>query len=977
MGAENILGMVRLAVALFAVCSLCFTQGREDFISTKPPPKVSMGGPINEKGLMPCDNECLCASPHKPHEPEATLVILNEVHLRWGKVTESMYCDAATELQMKLEGSDSWTTQYNGPASEFVVYKIPIDILVSFRIRERNCNSVGPYSDATTIRTPSDTTRPLAPVLSTKTDSEICVKWEAHEDAVVILSIREVPEDPASMSPSWEDVFQGAATEGCATKLSAGTFYELRTTTQDPSLEEPTSSSVVLKTSIAAPPVPTKPFLVDSTDTMLSFQWSKPPSKDNRSPVALYSVEVAQVASVDDVTLSKEPAPVADQPHLAFFRVAQVSKAAGSVKGLKPGRMYAIRVKAVNEAGESAPSEVLMVETKPAAPGAVQGIHFASATSDTVRIEWEGADANGSPITAYEVSMSPGGALADFSEVYNGPKTHARVTGLQRLAYYGFRVRAVNAINKGPWSAQCNLKTPDAEKVLTTEELLTASNPMQAAAQAQALAQAQASSTARQDAIIGSQLHLQLQSTLKPQVLPTRDEPDKESDDLTTDHITENDPLAPAPPPGEPPVDVFDGFCDPRKGCMQKDAAIEVTPPCPGECHATQGQGYCVNNGKCACATGWQGADCNTAQCPRVLECGSHGSCIAPNTCRCSPGFNSPTCVLYWTSSFHAAEAMALPDIVAAREKRIHSQNLTIVTNEDYPAPEGGVRTVSEPATVPFQAPPTHLKRRSRPSPSPHPIRKGSYVAIPASPNFDFNLSETFTITLWFRASSANERAGAKLLSHGPHKHGPGYGLGLLPGGQLYCGIGTGIEPFRASNVATAVTELTFADGRFHHVACRINGKRRLINVLVDGNEVALAQPFPFQAGRISYFGELDFSELLPPSPSAVDHPLVIGANFDFEDGHFDGEISDIRLWRIGRTYDEIRASMWAPLSIAVPHLAFHLPLSDCWNTNLRALMWVDGRAEAALYPNTLSDCQLLMHPIARPPVEEDNIKLA
>jgi hypothetical protein len=93
-----------------------------------------------------------------PATPNAKMISLQSVFLDWGTVTRTPLCGIATVVQMRLEGSSSWVTIYDGPSQEFDIQKLPMDISVGFRIRERNCAGVGPFSDELLIQTPSGQT---------------------------------------------------------------------------------------------------------------------------------------------------------------------------------------------------------------------------------------------------------------------------------------------------------------------------------------------------------------------------------------------------------------------------------------------------------------------------------------------------------------------------------------------------------------------------------------------------------------------------------------------------------------------------------------------------------------------------------------------------------------------------------------------------------------------------------------------------
>ena len=66
-----------------------------------------------------------------------------------------------------------------------------------------------------------------------------------------------------------------------------------------------------------------------------------------------------------------------------------------------------------------------------------------------------------------------------------------------------------------------------------------------------------------------------------------------------------------------------------------------------GQCvdHVVRGcfnNGTCVAPNTCACAPGWEGHDCSVPQCSQT--CGHHGNCTLPNTCTCERGWEGHDC---------------------------------------------------------------------------------------------------------------------------------------------------------------------------------------------------------------------------------------------------------------------------------------------------------------------------------------------
>ena len=94
------------------------------------------------------------------------------------------------------------------------------------------------------------------------------------------------------------------------------------------------------------------------------------------------------------------------------------------------------------------------VSTTPGAPGAV---HAVAGTGQAV-VNWAAAAGNGSPITGYTVTASPGGARV----LVSGAHTTATVIGLTGGRAYTFTVTATSAAGTSPSSAASNAVTPRA-----------------------------------------------------------------------------------------------------------------------------------------------------------------------------------------------------------------------------------------------------------------------------------------------------------------------------------------------------------------------------------------------------------------------------------------------------------------------------------------------------------------------------------
>lgn len=94
----------------------------------------------------------------------------------------------------------------------------------------------------------------------------------------------------------------------------------------------------------------------------------------------------------------------------------------------------------------------LIVYGVPGKPSAPQPGPKVQSKAET--LTWTAPDANGSPITGYELKDSKGRTVTC-------PATSCRVTGLTNGVWYTFQVRAVNKAGAGPWSDSSRRIRPD------------------------------------------------------------------------------------------------------------------------------------------------------------------------------------------------------------------------------------------------------------------------------------------------------------------------------------------------------------------------------------------------------------------------------------------------------------------------------------------------------------------------------------
>jgi hypothetical protein len=197
-----------------------------------------------------------------------------------------------------------------------------------------------------------------------------------------------------------------------------------------------TYSATVTLNVVPPPPVPDAPTDVSATagDASASVSWTA--AGDNGSAITEYTITASPggaVATVDG------------------------SQTAATVTGLTNGTTYTFTVAATNAFGTGAASAPSNAVTPAGLPSIPTNVHAAT-VGTTATVTWTGSAGNGSPITSYTVSASPGGA----STVVDGSTTAGQLPGLTYGTTYTFTVTATNGVGTCVPSLASNAVTPTA-----------------------------------------------------------------------------------------------------------------------------------------------------------------------------------------------------------------------------------------------------------------------------------------------------------------------------------------------------------------------------------------------------------------------------------------------------------------------------------------------------------------------------------
>lgn len=130
------------------------------------------------------------------------------------------------------------------------------------------------------------------------------------------------------------------------------------------------------------------------------------------------------------------------------WKAASGTSSPMSINGLTNGQAYEVRIRAVNEVGGGEASNA-RTATPYGLPGAVVGF-TAHPVSGGVHLEWDAADANGSPITKYDVIRWTASIEGGIAQSYSTTDTSLDVSLADGT--YWFTIEATNAAGTGPRS---------------------------------------------------------------------------------------------------------------------------------------------------------------------------------------------------------------------------------------------------------------------------------------------------------------------------------------------------------------------------------------------------------------------------------------------------------------------------------------------------------------------------------------------
>ena len=205
------------------------------------------------------------------------------------------------------------------------------------------------------------------------------------------------------------------------------------------------SSSVVPASNRPGPP---RTVVAQAAPRAVDVSWQAAPTTSGGSSISSYTVRPYDALSgyLGDAKAKTITCPC--------------GTTAARIDGLAPGRTYVFAVIATTANGSGAPglggpAQLANVPGAPTSLAAVPG-------NGRAALSWEASGPNGSPVTGYTITASPGGATTPAP----GDATSAMFEGLANGTAYTFTAVATNAVGDSTASLRSNEVTPSADRSL-------------------------------------------------------------------------------------------------------------------------------------------------------------------------------------------------------------------------------------------------------------------------------------------------------------------------------------------------------------------------------------------------------------------------------------------------------------------------------------------------------------------------------
>jgi titin len=349
---------------------------------------------------------------------------------------------AISDYEIDISTNDGLTwTQLSDSVSTTASYSVTgLNAGQTYRFRVRAVNSGGVSTNsneasAVVLDIPSAV---QSLTVSATGIGQLSVSWSAPASNGGSAITDYVVEGSANGGANWLTVNDGVSTTTSAvlSGLSNGTTYQVRVRAKN-AIGEGINPTIASATTWNAP---TNVVLTTGVK-QLGVTWSAP-TQSGGNTITDYLVEFSSDAGST----------------WTVFADGISGSLSATITGLADDTLYAVRVRAVNTAGNSPYSQTAS-ETTAAVPAAPTNVQLTTGVK-SLAVSWTAPAANGSAITDYvvEYSSDAGSTWNVFNDAVSDTPS-ANITGLADDTAYLVRVSAVNAVGTGATSASASGST--------------------------------------------------------------------------------------------------------------------------------------------------------------------------------------------------------------------------------------------------------------------------------------------------------------------------------------------------------------------------------------------------------------------------------------------------------------------------------------------------------------------------------------
>lgn len=411
--------------------------------------------------------------PETPKHISATATSPFSVQVEWN--SDEQNGRDRDQYEIEIENVEHRFCQYECSGRETRHEVTGLDCGQEYRFRVRAVNEVGgsvwslPVSLCLAPCLPS---QPSAPFLTSSTQKGVMCAWYPPQRPggrsllqyqVEIMSV--APTIFEGCLQSWHVVYKGSKRDCFVKDLVAGCEYLMRVTASNEAGWGMPSLSLPFQAAPGVPHKPLAPHAVERRDRSLRIYWVTP-EHDGGKEIEAYRMQICPASQLTNI---EEVDP--------FEEVYEGLRNSRDLTDLIPGTVYAIRVCAVNQIGNSPWSDIGYESTPPGPPLPPRNLRIVDQGTTTVRIEWEAPEADGgAAVSGYVVAFAKipslgGGVDRDshrnqsatdverFEEIYEDVQPTCSIENLHPSTNYLIKTKALNEHGDSDWSPVLMVET--------------------------------------------------------------------------------------------------------------------------------------------------------------------------------------------------------------------------------------------------------------------------------------------------------------------------------------------------------------------------------------------------------------------------------------------------------------------------------------------------------------------------------------